>query len=348
MAKQNKTSVEAKTILKEFADRKYKPVYLLHGDENFFRDQICSYLLDNALPQEQQAFNLFQVYGRDLTGGQVADMASRVPMNAPFILIVVREAQELKALRPLAQYCLRPNPQAVVVLNYSQKYKPGQGKSSDNAMLLAAIKGSGVVFESAPLRDYEVASWVEEYVKEQGLTIAPRASQMLTYQLGTDLARVANEVKKLQIGMPPEVHDITETMVAETIGMSKEFNPFELTKAIGTGNLPEAIRIATNMAANPKGNEAPVILATLHSYFVKVFRYSVLQDKRIPEGEIASRLGVHPFFLREYAQAAARYSLAKCANIFSLLRSVDMQSKGFGASVPYGDMLRETIIRIMR
>ena len=348
MAKQSKSVTACQDVLTQLKQGKYSPVYMLHGDEPYFCDRIANYMLDNALAPEARAFNQFALYGREVAPGQLVDSAMRSPINSERLLIVVREAQDMRNIEPLADYAEHPIPSTVLVLCYSGKIKPGRGKSSAMQRLLAAVRKQGLVFESIPLRDYEVSPWILLYAKGKGLTMAPQAAEFLVYQMGTDISAIANQLEKLAIMLPEGTNEITQQMLAEHIGVSREFNPYELTRAMGNGNFYEANRIAINMAGNPKSNNISYLLVTIHGYFTKVFLYGLLGASTPPD-VLASRLGVHPYFLKEYAVAAKRYPPSRCLKIFSTLRALDLRTKGYYAeALPLEEALKETISRIMR
>lgn len=348
MAKQSKNSREYKQILDQLKRRDFRPVYVLHGDEPYFSDLIANYLLENVVPEEMRAFNQFLLYGRDVNIGQLVDLLSRSPINSTHLLVVVREAQDMRNLEPLAEYMQMPIESTILVLNFSAKIKPGRGKGSAMQKILSAVPKVGILAEFAELRDYEVSSWVEEYLKGRGYTITPQAAEFLVYQMGTDLSSIANQLDKLLVTLPSEEKEIRVDQLSDTIGVSRDFNPFELTRAIGQGNYYEANRIAVNMAANPKANNISLLLSTIHGYFTKVFLFGLLSG-RISRQELAARLRVHPFFLNEYEQAARRYNSARCLHIFSELRALDLRTKGFGAEpITLEDALKETLTRVMR
>ncbi|PIE84300.1 MAG: DNA polymerase III subunit delta [Bacteroidia bacterium] len=348
MAKKNETSSGYEALLKQLKKRDFRPLYLFHGDEPYFGAQATSYIMANLLREEEKAFNQFLFYGRDITGGRLVDQAQRSPMMADRSLIVVREAQEMKSIEPLADYFERPNPSTVLVLVFTREAKPGQGKKAPLRRMLDAAKAQGGLLASRRFRDYEVGPWLNQHVEGMGLSIAPDAARFVVDQMGTDLSAIANELDKLRINLPPEVTRLEMGHVADAIGVSREYNVFELTRTMGKGDYYNANRIAQNMAANPKANDITMITASIHSYFAKIFLCGVLANQLSPP-ELAARLKVHPFFVSEYQQATRLYPPGRCAQIFSTLRMLDMRNKGVGgAPVPLQEALKETITRIMR
>ncbi|PID90324.1 MAG: DNA polymerase III subunit delta [Bacteroidetes bacterium] len=348
MAKKNETSSTYASLMKDLKKKDFKPLYLFHGDEPYFTAQASAFILAHLLSEEEKTFNQFLFYGRDITGGRLVDQAQRSPMMADRSLIVVREAQEMKSLEPLADYFERPNPSTVLVLVFTKELKLGQGKKTPQKRMLAAAKEHGAVLVSKKFRDYEVGPWLNQHVESLGLTITPDAARFVVDQMGTDLSAIANELDKLKIGLPQEVTRLELEHVSEAIGVSREYNVFELTRTMGKGDYYNANRIAQNMAANPKANDITMITASIHSYFSKIFLCGVLANQLAPP-ELAARLKVHPFFVSEYQQAARIYPPQRCAQIFAVLRMLDMRNKGVGgAPVPLKEALKETLTRIMR
>lgn len=348
MAKQSKYVTECRQVLEGLASKNYAPFYVLHGDEPYFASMIANYLLDHAIPESMWDFNRFLLYGRDVEPGHLADMLRRRPFASDYLLVVVREAQAISAWDPILEYMQHPVDSTIFVLNFSEKIKPGRGKGTPLQRLLDLARSRGSLHEFAPLRDYEVPAWVEQHLKGGGYSITPDAAQFIVYQMGTDLSAIANQLEKLRLTLPPDTKEIARHHLSDSIGVSREFNPFELTRAIGQGDYYEANRIASHMAANPKDNSITFILSTVHGYIARVFLFGLLVAST-SRTELAARLHVHPYFLSEYEQAARLYSTERCLRIFAFLRTMDLRTKGLDAEpISLEDALRETLIRIMR
>lgn len=341
-------TIDYKSLLQQLKKKDYKPIYLLDGEEIFFSHRIDNYIVEHALPKEAQSFNQFILYGKDTTDGAVVDTASRVPMMGDRSLVVLREMQELSSLAALADYCEHPNPETILVMSCNKTLSGGTGKNSPIKRLIAGVEKNGVHLHSPKLRMSEVSPWINTLFKEEGLGISPEANQFIVDQKGTNLTAIANDIKKIRTGLPEGKTLVNLEDVADAIGVSREFNVFELTKAIGAGNYFKANQIAMHMSRNPKNNDIIFVTGQIHSFFTKVFLYGVL-SKNTPQKEIASRIRVSATFLREYDMAARIYPPGRCARIFSILRMLDMRNKGMGgASLTLEEALKDTVLRIMR
>jgi len=347
MAKLSKQASALQAVIAQIDSRQFKPIYLLHGDEPYFTNRIANHLVDHVLTPEQKAFNQFLLYGRDITPGQIVDLACRLPLGSDHLLVVVREAQELRNVGPLVDYLNAPVPSTILVLCFGAKMKTGHGKSSPLKQLAERAQSVGLLYESARLRDYEVAPWIDELAHQMGYSIEPQAAQLMAEQLGTDLAAVANELTKLSIGMNPEVKTITSDIVRQAIGLSKDFSVFELTKAIGAGQYAQAMRIAINLGGQREGGEPPMVIASLFGYFNRLMRLGIIHTK-YPRAELASRLRVNPYFLNEYMEAMRRYPPQRCARVIRYLRIWDLRTKGVGAhDMPRVEVYKELVTLIM-
>ncbi|ASB48198.1 DNA polymerase III subunit delta [Alkalitalea saponilacus] len=329
-------------LINKIKNEDFAPMYLLHGEEPFFIDKISETIQKHALKEEEKAFNETVVYGKDTDVVNLIHTARRFPMGSPRQVIIVREAQHLDKIDTLESYVKAPLSSTVLVLNY--KYKKLDGRSK----LAAAIKKnkSIVVFESAKLYDNQMGQWVNSYLKERGLTIEPKASVMLIEFLGLELEKVVQAADKLIVAMGPGNTHITSDHVAKNIGISKEYNPFELQKAIISKDVSRANRIIKAFGANPKDYPVPAITAILFNYFQKLLAYHYLKDKS--KQVVASELKINPFFVTDYQNGARNYSGVKVAQIISILREYDMKSKGFGnTNTSHEDLLKEMIYKIL-
>jgi DNA polymerase-3 subunit delta len=332
--------VSYEEIISDLRKRIFKPVYFLAGDEPYFIDLITDFIAEKVLSDSEKAFNQIVVYGEDTTIQSVIDTARRFPMMASHQVVIVKEAQSLKKIEELIHYLEKPLLSTILVLNY--KYKAVDKRTK----FFKALENHGIYFESMRLRDYQVPAWVERYLLTRGIKIDPDASAMLTEFLGTDLHKIVNELDKLLIMMPEGKPVITTALIEKNIGISKEYNNFELQKAIGDKNVMKANMIIHYFANNPKDNPLTLTIASLFSLFTRILTYHYLTDKS--KNNVAAFLKVNPFFVKDYEIAAMKYSPAKTVKIIELLRTFDMKSKGYGdTGTEPGDLLKELVYKIL-
>jgi len=326
-------------IISNLQKKIYHPVYFLMGEETYFIDKISDYIADHVLTDAEKGFNQTVLYGKDLEPSTIIGNARRFPMMANHQVIIVREAQNIKKIEDLEPYVKNPLPSTILVINY--KYKTLDKRKTFPKL----VDQKGVLFESKKIYENQLPTWISSYLKEQQYTIAPQATAMLAEYLGADLGKVANELDKLIISLPAGTQ-ITPDHIEKNIGISKEFNVFELQNSLGQRNFLKANRIINYFGANPTSNPMPVVISGLFSYFSKILNYHFLEDKS--QNNAASVLGVHPFFLKDYVSAAKNYNIKKLVEIISILREYDMKSKGWGnVSASPADLQREMIYRIL-
>lgn len=316
-----------------------KPIYFLMGEEPYYIDKLTEFIENNILSEEEKGFNQMIMYGRDVTIEDIVAAAKRYPMMAERQVIVVREAQDLiKTIDKLQSYAENPQPTTVLVFAY--KYKTLDKRKS----LVKIIQKNGLLFESKVMYENQVGTWISKILKGKGYQIEPKATLMLVEFLGTDLSRINNELEKLQIILPKGV-TITPSHIEENIGFSKDFNVFEFRKAIGERNQLQAYRIADHFAQNKK--DYPIIGTTgsVFSFFSSLLQYHGLKDKS--PGNVAKVLKVNPYFLKDYDVALKNYPMRKVSSIVSVLREVDVRSKGVGANQLHeSDLLKEMLAKI--
>jgi DNA polymerase III subunit delta len=332
--------VSHEEILSDLRKKIYKPVYFLAGEEPYYIDMITDFIGERILTEEEKSFNQIVMYGDDTTVAAITETCRRFPMMSNHQVVMIKEAQGLKKIDDLALYVEKPLQSTILVINY--KYK----SLDKRTRLYKLLDSQGLYFESARLRDYQVPAWIERYLMTQGIKIEPDASAMLTEYLGTDLHKIANELDKLLITLPPSKPVINAALIEKNIGISKDFNNFELQKAIGEKNIGKANMIVNYFANNPKDNPMVVTVASLFSFFSKLLSYHYLTDKS--KNNVAATLKVNPYFVKDYELAAAKFSPAKTVQVIGLLRTYDMKSKGFGdLSSEHGDLLKELVFRII-
>lgn len=327
-------------IITDLKNKNYSPVYFLEGDEPYFMDQISNFILEHVLTEDEKGFNQTILYGKDLSMDAIMTAAKRFPMMAERQVVAIREAQNIKNIEDLVSYAENPMRSTILVISY--KYKTIDKRKK----LYKAIQKSGIYFESKSLYDSNIPAWIAKYLKEKNLGIDPRAAQMITDFVGSDLQRIVNELEKVIISLVPGTSILPED-VEKNIGISKDFNAFELQKALGKKDILKSNRIINYFIDNEKQNPMPVIMGMLVNYFRKILIYHALENKS-DRSAMAQKLGVNPFFLNDYIDAARSFSLDKAVNIISMMREYDLRSKGArGGSTGNGDLLRELIYNIL-
>lgn len=333
-------SVTYEEIVSDLKKRIFKPVYFLAGDEPYYVDLITDYIGEKVLSEEEKAFNQAIIYGEDTTVNSIIETARRFPMMASHQVVIVKEAQALKKIEDLMVYLDKPLLSTILVINY--KYKVIDKRTK----LYKALDTQGVYFESMRLRDYQVPPWIERFLMTRGIKINPDASALLTEFLGTDLHKIVNELDKLLITIPAGKPVITSSLIEKNIGISKDYNNFELQKALGEKNIYKANIIIQYFANNPKDNPVNLTMASLFSFFTKILTYHYLTDRS--KNNVAAVLKINPFFVRDFETSAMKYSASKTVQIISLLRTYDMKTKGFGdVSTDPGELLKELVYKIL-
>ena len=326
-------------IISDIHQKKYAPVYFLMGEEPYFIDMISDTIEEEVLDEAEKAFNQIVVYGRDVDIDTVATHAKSYSMMGGYMVVIVKEAQDLKNIEDFEKYIDVIPSTTILVFDY--KYK----KLDKRRALAKKIDKIGVLFESKKLYDSNMPGWIQTYLSEKGYSITPKATQMLTDYLGTDLHKVRNELEKLMIAMP-KVKKIDDEAVERNIGISKDFNVFELQNAIGQRDVMKANRIVNHFGDNVKENPLLVTAITLYGYFTKILKVHYATDPS--QNALASVLGVNPYFVRDYQLAARNYSVADCVRCIGILREFDLKSLGYNnANVSEKDLYREMIFRIL-
>ena len=326
-------------IVNDIKSGNIKPIYFLMGEEPYYIDILSDYIEEKVLSEEEKGFNQTVLYGRDVSIEDIISTAKRYPMMAERQVVIVKEAQDLiRTIDKLESYADNPMPTTVLVFCY--KYKT-LDKRKKVTKLLAK---NGVVYESKKLYENQVGEWIKRVLAGKKYSIEPKANAMLVEFLGTDLSKINNELEKLQIILPVG-STITPKDIEENIGFSKDFNVFELRKALGERNQLKAYTIAENFAQNPKDNPMVVTTSLVFGFFIQLLKYHGLKDKN-PKN-VAAVIGVNPFFLKEYDVALKNYPMKKVSQIVGALRDIDVKSKGVGANaMSQSDLLREMLYKI--
>nr|WP_298926070.1 DNA polymerase III subunit delta [uncultured Allomuricauda sp.] len=316
-----------------------KPIYFLMGDEPYYIDKISKYISDNVLTEEEKGFNQMVLYGRETSVDDVISNAKRFPMMAQYQVVIVKEAQHLsRNIENFSAYVENPQPTTILVICY--KYK----KLDKRKKLYKTIQKNGELFESKKLYENQVSEWIRRTLSGRKRKISPKACMLLVEFLGTDLSKISNELDKLAI-VVPETIEITPELIEQHIGFSKDFNNFELKKAIGERNVGKATRIINYFSQNPKDNPFVVTITLLNTFFTQLLQYHGLNDHS--PGNVAKVLGINPYFVNEFTVAAKNYPMKSVSGIISSLRQLDLKSKGVGANnIAQADLLKELLIKI--
>jgi len=335
-------------ITRDLKNKVYYPVYFLHGDESYYIDKISDSIEQHVLTPAEKEFNQTVLYGKELDVLTLVSYAKRYPMMSNYQVVIVKEAQDLKNMvmkdakdqkDPLVEYIQHPLASTILVFCY--KYKTLDKRTR----LAKAIDKHCVLFESKKLYENKIPDWVNEYVLSKGYRISPKAAVLLAEYLGNDLTRVTNETDKLMLNLAAG-DEITVQHIEDNIGISKDFNIFELHAALGKKNIVKANTIVNYFAANPKNNPMVLTIPQLYSYFMKVMTYHSLGDRS--RNNVASVLGVNPYFVPEYESAAKSYSMQQTVQIISHLREYDLKSKGVNnGSSDEGALMKELVYKIL-
>ncbi len=332
---------EAKRIVQEVENGKVRPIYFLSGEEPYYIDKTAEFLETSLLAESEKAFNQLTLYGRETTIEEIISHARRYPMMAEKQVIVVREAQHLsRTIEKLLAYA--ENPQRSTVLIVCYKYKSLDKRKKLHKAILSA---GGVVLDSRLLYENQVADWIRKFLNGRGFQISPGAAALLVDYLGTDLSRISNELSKLQLVLA-ESTVITSDLIEEHIGISKDYNNFELRKAVGARDLVKASRIMNYFGQNPKDHPFVVTISALHNFFTQLLQYHGLSDHS--SKNVAGVLRISPYFVPEFQEAARNYSMKKASLVISNLRQMDLKGKGVGAQqISHQDLLKELLVHLI-
>ena len=338
----------AAALLNDLKSRKFKPVYLFHGEEPYYIDLFGNYIEDHLLTDAEKGFNQTVVYGRDTDMITVLNAAKRFPMMSEYQLVMVKEAQDLKwgkdddkkGVDPVLTYLENPVPSTILVFCFKH------AKFDKRKKTYKAIEKSGIVFESATIYENKVPGWIEEFMKDKAYRIQPRASALMAEYLGNDLSKISNELEKLMLNVP-KGNEISVEDVQNNIGISKEYNVFELQDALARRDPFKANQIIDYFASNPKSNPIQMVLGALNTWFTKILKYHYISDKSA--ANLARELGVNPYFVKDYELAGKSYNAWKTIDIISYLREYDLKTKGVDSTgnTTDGELLKELVFKIL-
>jgi DNA polymerase-3 subunit delta len=331
--------MSAEKIIADWKKGNFKPIYWLEGDEPFFIDQVVHYAEHKILPEAEASFNLSIFYGKDADWSSVVNACMRYPMFAEKQVVILKEAQQMRDIEKLESYIDNPLASTIFVVSYKEKKVDGRSK------LAKTLKSKGEMLSTKKMYDSQLPEWVNQMVASHKLTITPKALHLLVDHIGNDLSRLQNEVEKLAVNLAGR-KNITEDDIEKYIGVSKDFNVFELQDALGKRDLAKTIRIIHYFEANPKAAPIQMILPALYNYFSKVFMLYSLPN--ITEQSAAAALGVNPFFVKEYIATARRYDYEGIEKVLLLLHQYNLRSIGVhDAGTSDAGLLKELAVKMI-
>ena len=338
MAKQELTCDD---ILKELRAKQYRPVYYLMGEESYYIDLIADYITDNVLSETEKEFNLTVVYGADVDVATIINAAKRYPMMSEHQVVVVKEAQAVRNMEELSYYLQKPLLSTILVICHKH------GTLDRRKKLAAEVEKTGVLFESKKIKDAQRPGFIASYMKRKGVDMEPKATSMLADFVGSDLSRLTGELEKLIITLPAGQKRVTPEQIEKNIGISKDYNNFELRSALVEKDILKANKIIKYFEENPKTNPIQMTLSLLFSFYSNLMLTYYAPDKS--EQGLANMLGLRtPWQARDYMAAMRKYSGVKTMQIVGEIRYADAKSKGVqNSSMTDGDILRELVFKIL-
>ena len=351
-----KTTIKFKDCVARFEELKgeikrgqFAPIYLLMGEESYFIDELCNLLSSSILSPSEQAFNQLTVYGKDSEAGQIVNLCRQMPMMGSYEVIIVKEAQQLRQIEKLSHYTAKPQDSTILIVCHKEK------SVDKRSAFYKQCNAAGVVFESVRPRDYEIGPWLTQFIATKGLRIGNKAVQMLTDHLGCDIAKISNEVDKLVVSLAEGTTEITDRDIEANVGISKDFNNFELCNAVAVQDVKRAMNIADHFARNPKDNPLLVTIMALFGLFRDMFTINYLrwqsQKKGVPFPNDMELMRIlkksNVYAIGELKQQSQHWPNKKVFNILGLLREYDGKSKGIDTGgMTDGELLRELLLKI--
>jgi DNA polymerase III subunit delta len=331
--------LSAEQIIRDWKRKVFKPVYWLEGEEEYFINEVMDFAEHRILPEEEKSFNLSVFYGKDADWASIVNACRRYPMFAERQVVLLKEAQQMRDISKLESYIQQPLGSTVFVISYKEKKVDGRSK------LAKLLKEKGELLTTKKMYDNQLPDWVTGLLQEKGLTINQKALYLLIDHIGNDLTRIKSEIEKIQINLGTR-KSIYEDDVENFVGISKEYNVFELQAALGKKDLPKALRIVQYFESNPKAASIIMVLPALYNFFSKVYMIFGLADTE--EKTAASALGVSPFFVKDYLQAARNYGFAGTENTLLLLHQYNLKSLGVNSiNISDGELLKELIVKLI-
>ena len=327
-------------LITDIKGGKISPIYFLMGEEAYYIDMISDYIEFNVLKEEEKGFNQMVLYGKEVSIQDIVSNSKRYPMMAERQVIIVKEAQNLtKTIEQLVEYAKNPQPTTVLVFNY--KYKTLDKRKA----LYKALSKTAVVFESKKIYEDKIPSWIQSFLRSKQISITPKAALMLSEFLGNELSKIANELNKLEIVLGAK-KEVTPEIIEENIGISKDFNNFELQTALGNLDHKKAYQIVHYFAQNSKQHPFVLTISALYMYFTKLMTVHTVRDKN--PSTVAKALGINPYFVNEYIAVSRNFPMKRISGVLETLRTYDTKSKGVGANLSPKDLYNELIYNILK
>ena len=327
-------------LFSEIKENKLAPIYFLMGEETYYIDLISDYIESHVLTEQEKGFNQVILYGKDVSVQDIISHAKRYPMMADRQVVIVKEAQNLsKTIDQLIDYV--KNPQTSTVLVFKYKYKTLDKRKA----LYKSLFKSAVLFDSKKIYEDKVPSWIQNFLKSKSVAITPKAALMLTEFLGNDLSKIVNELNKLIIVIGIN-NQITPELVEQNIGISKDFNNFELQKSLGNLDHKKAYKIVNYFAQNPKQHPFVLTISILYMYFTKLMKLHTVGVKN--PTILSKTLGVNPYFINEYVAVSKNFPMRRISGVLETLRMYDLKSKGVDSMISNKDLYNELIYNILK
>lgn len=332
---------EVKQIVSDIRNKIFRPVYFLMGEETYYIDKISEYIATNVLSEEEKAFNQMLLYGKETSIEQIVSNAKRYPMMSEKQVLIIKEAQHLsRTIEQISDYVENPQESTVLVICF--KYKTIDRRKK---LYKTLSKHNGLIFNSKKLYENQVSEWIRLTLKGRGYAISHKAAILLVEYLGTDLSKINKELEKLEFILPKDIQ-ISPDHIEQHIGISKDYNNFELKKAIGEKDVLKATKIIKYFSENPKDNPFVITLALLQNFFSQLLQYHGLTDHS-PKN-VASTLRINPYFVSEFQVAARNYPMKSVSTIIGTLREMDLKGKGVGTTaMSHSDLLKELLVKII-
>lgn len=326
-------------IILSLKQKDFRPVYFLTGEESFYIDKISDYISKNVLEQSEKDFNQHVFYGKDSEVRNIISAAKQFPLMGNYTVVIVKEAQELKNIELFEEYFNNPLKSTILVICFKNKKVDKRKKFGKE------LAKKTLLFESKKLYENQIVDWIQKHISQFNYKIDLKAAQLLAQNTGTSLSKINNELEKLMIILQ-KGETITSDIIEKNIGISKDYNVFELNNALSKRDVLKANRIVNYFENNIKDNPLVVTVASLFNHFQKILIYHTLNDKS--KTNVASALKINPFFVNDYVLASRNYSKKQLLNIFTLLRTYDLKSKGVdNKSSNDGQLLKELIFQIL-
>ncbi len=331
---------EINIIVSKIKSKVYSPIYFLMGEETFYIDHITNLLQDQILSEEEKSFNQTILYGKDTSITELVSLCKRYPINSEYQTVFLKEAQDLsRQIEVLSEYALNPMMSTVLIINY--KYK----RLDKRKKLFKNIQKFGIILDCKKMYENKIPMWITDVLKKDNYTIDYKSSFILTEYLGNDLNKINNQLNKLKILCSKE-KIIDSKLIEKNIGISKEYNVFELRNAIGQKNFKKSIEISNYLSSNTSKHPVQLILSSIFNYFIQIFQLHCINNKS--ESNISKVLGINPYFVNEYVNASKKYSMKNISIIISLINECDLKSKGVGVpKISNNDLLRQLITQII-